>query len=91
MPAGPCTLCGTRDYALSLGGPTLCPSCDCGNFHDPALARKRMLGLAPPPTHDERKAKMVTLLAADAGLIQMRALHAIDRGQLMTLDDVEPI
>lgn len=50
-----------------------------------------MLGLAPPPTHDERKAKMVALLAADAGLIQMRALHAIDRGQLMTLDDVEPI
>lgn len=27
----PCILCGATNYALSMGGPTICPSCDCGN------------------------------------------------------------
>jgi hypothetical protein len=30
MPHRPCTLCGAIDYPLSLGGPYICPSCDCG-------------------------------------------------------------
>ena len=30
MPEGPCKLCGATDYALSMGGPTICPACDCG-------------------------------------------------------------
>lgn len=30
MPAGPCVLCGDTDYPASLGGPMICPSCDCG-------------------------------------------------------------
>lgn len=30
MPAGPCVICGATNYALSMGGPSLCPSCDCG-------------------------------------------------------------
>lgn len=29
---GPCIICGDRDYPLSAGGPTICPSCDCGDF-----------------------------------------------------------
>jgi hypothetical protein len=29
---GPCIICGAKDYALSMGGPDICPSCDCGNF-----------------------------------------------------------
>lgn len=32
MPAGPCVICGNENYLLSAGGPTICPSCDCGNF-----------------------------------------------------------
>jgi hypothetical protein len=27
---GPCIICGATDYGLSLGGPTICPACDCG-------------------------------------------------------------
>ena len=30
--SGPCTICGGTNYPLSGGGPTICPSCDCGNF-----------------------------------------------------------
>ena len=51
---GPCALCGDENYALSLGGPSVCPACDCGSFHDEALAHKRLMGFAPPPTRNER-------------------------------------
>lgn len=27
---GPCINCGATDYALSMGGPDICPPCDCG-------------------------------------------------------------
>ena len=30
MPAGPCIMCRATNYALSFGGPDICPSCDCG-------------------------------------------------------------
>lgn len=30
--AGPCEICGAINYLPSLGGPTICPSCDCGDF-----------------------------------------------------------
>src|SRR5262245_47766499 len=26
---GPCCICGATNYALSMGGPTICPKCDC--------------------------------------------------------------
>lgn len=29
---GPCCICGATNYALSMGGPTICPKCDCGHF-----------------------------------------------------------
>jgi hypothetical protein len=29
---GPCVICGGRDYALSMGGPTICPPCDAGHY-----------------------------------------------------------
>ena len=29
---GPCCICGATNYSLSMGGPTICPSCDCGDF-----------------------------------------------------------
>jgi hypothetical protein len=27
---GPCMVCGLTDYPLSMGGPEICPACDCG-------------------------------------------------------------
>jgi uncharacterized protein (DUF342 family) len=38
---GPCVVCGRKDYPLSCGGPTICPSCDCGV--DPELTKQRAL------------------------------------------------
>jgi hypothetical protein len=35
---GPCVICGATNYALSMGGPSLCPACDCGHFNGHALA-----------------------------------------------------
>ena len=32
MPYGPCVYCGDTNYANSIGGPMVCPSCDCGDF-----------------------------------------------------------
>ena len=26
---GPCVACGATDYPLSMGGPDICPACDC--------------------------------------------------------------
>jgi len=30
MPYGPCTVCGKTNYPNSMGGPGICPACDCG-------------------------------------------------------------
>lgn len=27
---GPCIVCGDTNYSLSMGGPSICPPCDCG-------------------------------------------------------------
>lgn len=40
MPYGPCQLCGDTNYALSMGGPGICPSCDCGNFGPHTVKRQ---------------------------------------------------
>ena len=37
---GPCIVCGLRNYSLSFGGPTICPSCDCGNT-GPNIVRRQ--------------------------------------------------
>ena len=39
--SGPCVLCGAANYLPSLGGPEICPSCDCGNFGFAAVQRQR--------------------------------------------------
>jgi hypothetical protein len=36
---GPCIGCGDVDYPLSIGGPTICPSCDLGI--DPQVSKLR--------------------------------------------------
>lgn len=38
--AGPCVICGDTNYALSCGGPSICPKCDCGHF-DAATVEKQ--------------------------------------------------
>ena len=63
--SGPCSLCGDVDYPLSFGGPKLCPACDAGNFHDPSIAMKRMLGLKPPPAYNERRPTPADFVAVD--------------------------
>lgn len=30
MQAGPCVVCGRTNYPSSMGGPSICPQCDCG-------------------------------------------------------------
>lgn len=32
LQSGPCAICGDVNYPLSYGGPTICPSCDSGDF-----------------------------------------------------------
>jgi hypothetical protein len=36
---GPCEICGETNYQLSIGGPSICPSCDCGNFGPDVVRR----------------------------------------------------
>ncbi len=63
---GPCVLCGTTDYPLSMGGPTICPSCDCGNFNPHKL-------LSQLKTAREENARLATALAAsEAKLVEMQ-------------------
>lgn len=35
--AGPCCVCGATNYPLSIGGPSICPACDCGIQLAPSL------------------------------------------------------
>lgn len=35
---GPCKVCGKTNYPSSLGGPDICPECDCGSFNPNILA-----------------------------------------------------
>jgi hypothetical protein len=30
LQVGPCVVCGRVNYPLSMGGPQICPACDCG-------------------------------------------------------------
>lgn len=41
MEAGPCVVCGLTKYPLSVGGPTICPTCDCGSFGPQLVERQR--------------------------------------------------
>jgi hypothetical protein len=38
--SGPCIYCGGVNYAPSIGGPLICPSCDCGNFGPNVVQRQ---------------------------------------------------
>lgn len=40
---GPCVVCGMKDYNLSMGGPHICPSCDCGIAPDDPRHAKNLL------------------------------------------------
>lgn len=37
---GPCVVCGATNYSLSMGGPTICPACDCGIPPETTKARR---------------------------------------------------
>jgi len=38
---GPCVICDATNYPLSYGGPTVCPSCDCGDFGIKKIKQQR--------------------------------------------------
>lgn len=38
---GPCVVCGIKNYPLSMGGPTICPACDCGYSGPQQIAAQR--------------------------------------------------
>jgi hypothetical protein len=46
MPYGPCIHCGATNYNSSVGGPMICPSCDCGN--PPHIGNPNLLGSTWP-------------------------------------------
>ena len=42
---GPCVMCGATDYPLSMGGPSICPACDCGVPPTTSQARREIADL----------------------------------------------
>ena len=42
---GPCVVCGATDYALSAGGPDICPACDCGIPPEVTKLRQEVISL----------------------------------------------
>lgn len=63
--SGPCIVCGLRDYPLSMGGPGICPACDCGHSGPKVVEtlKRRIQELEtevaklkePPPCKHERR------------------------------------
>jgi len=58
--AGPCAICGATDYSLSMGGPTICPACDCGPPN-------------PKQVREERECLLSALAARDKENERLRA------------------
>jgi len=50
---GPCTVCGLTNYPLSVGGPSICPACDCGNY-GPATVNAQRLEIERLQTMERR-------------------------------------
>lgn len=85
---GPCVICGARSYGVSFGGPSICPSCDCGHFGHSVVKRQgdrikeleaqlaaRTEALPIEPTHDMLKAlggDPVILAASDEDELRER-------------------
>jgi hypothetical protein len=63
LQGGPCVICGLTNYPLSMGGPTICPSCDCGDFG---------------PMKIERQRKEIERLKAAISYVRMRSAHACE-------------
>lgn len=64
---GPCVICGAMGYALSMGGPTICPRCDCGDFGYERLITQaaELSGLRSRNAELERLVKAIDLEAKD--------------------------
>jgi len=67
--AGPCVVCGLRNYPLSFGGPTICPACDCGNS-GPQLVRSQKHRIA------ELESALSRLSAGEGGAL-VKEIHAL--------------
>ena len=62
---GPCEFCGGTNYEPSLGGPTICPSCDCGDFGPDVVRRlgAEIVALRAKLAHAERLVRVDLALA----------------------------
>lgn len=72
---GPCVYCGALNYQPSIGGPGICPSCDCGNFGPDVVQR---LG-------NQIEAMRKRLSDTDAMLCELRIENRILRDQISRL------
>ena len=57
--AGPCIMCGATNYSMSFGGPSICPSCDCGI--DPEIGKLKSLGLKQHARIAELESQLATV------------------------------
>ena len=86
---GPCSLCGDTDYPLSMGGPSICPRCDCSppspleirRLHETIASLQAQL-LSPTPDHGRALAAQI----ADEHLAEVLELvtklrHGFDRDE----------
>ena len=66
---GPCVVCGLRNYPLSMGGPSICPRCDCGYYGPNLIADQKRrieelealvskLSAPPPCMHTELRGSL---------------------------------
>ena len=69
---GPCVLCGVTDYPLSMGGPGICPTCDCG---------------VPPGETKLRRQHAAKLHVVEAERDALRAENAVLREALERVRD----
>jgi len=68
--AGPCAGCGATGYGLSMGGPAICPACDCM----PPASRVRELA-------DENRRLRALLMSLPGGPDALRAGDEEQRAQ----------
>jgi hypothetical protein len=68
MPLGPCEMCGATNYAMSYGGPSICPACDCGRTNPIQQAKyisKLKEQLRTAEAERDRLAYALRVIAAD--------------------------
>lgn len=81
-------MCGAINYPNSMGGPSICPSCDCGNhpkgpdiIYDYDPFREKFMLLLAPAEDDHTRQTQIQLLAkiiVESGLSREDVLQTLD-------------